>query len=808
MAVVAGIGLGSIAGLWLFYGRIGAWAVRTKAIPRVEAKLGHEVDVDSIDVDRDRVVLSGVAVLDPRPGHEPLVRVESVTVEYEMWPTVKGRPVFGAMSVEGVSVRLEREADGTSNADALLAALRGSSDDAGSEGDKAAARRGPRPTRIDVAGGSVLVVDRASGARLEAELDTAAVVPDEPLVAALRAVRVDSGFGPKAGAETLQLRAYRGRLRESLDARVGGGFVELWRGMSLTGIAGTVRPEGQPGRVIVDLAGGYGGVEGTLWTARGWVAPETTSGVIDLEAERFTFNRLRPILEGTPVQDFDETSVDVAMRLRLDRGNAQFDGTASLTGLTVFHPALSDEPVADLGFVSSVAGSFDRESRTLTVAEAKVKYRDVVAQIDAFLRLPGGVDPQTWERRTRPRVGFHLVVPPVTCQRALEAIPAPLAPKLQGFRLRGKFDADINVDVDWADLEATELGGRVGIHGCRVLDARDEVDAEKLLVEFDHRVLVGPDDYKRVKLGESNPDFVYLEDVSPHLINAHLTTEDSRFLHHKGFIGKEFRSALVRNLTEGYFKYGASSITMQTVKNIWLYRDKLLSRKLQELFLSWYIETQLEKERILEIYVNAIEYGPGIYGIGRAARYYFDKHPSEITPSEAVFFTSLLPSPRGRHEQYCKNELTKWTARKLDRVLDLMVERDRLTELERSLAGPEQVVFAHPPDFEPAECAEKVLPWEDARAAELAALAEAGDADAAAQLEAQRERQKKRGWWYRREGKRIVAEARAQAQVRRAQAAAAAAAAELDPGNDPEGRPSPVPPPPQPTSPTPTSLDL
>ena len=106
-----------------------------------------------------------------------------------------------------------------------------------------------------------------------------------------------------------------------------------------------------------------------------------------------------------------------------------------------------------------------------------------------------------------------------------------------------------------------------------------------------------------------------------------MTTEDNGFFKHRGWVSSEFKSALRKNLQRGGFRLGASSITMQMMKNVLLTREKTLSRKLQELFLVWYIEQNLPKERILELYFNAIEFGPRIYGIGAATRHYFGKQP-------------------------------------------------------------------------------------------------------------------------------------------------------------------------------------
>jgi membrane peptidoglycan carboxypeptidase len=173
-----------------------------------------------------------------------------------------------------------------------------------------------------------------------------------------------------------------------------------------------------------------------------------------------------------------------------------------------------------------------------------------------------------------------------------------------------------------------------------------------------------------------------------------MSTEDSAFYQHHGFITSEFRTALVNNLKAGKFVQGASSITMQMVKNVLLYREKTLARKLQELFLTWHVENTLTKDRILEIYLNVIEYGPGLYGIGPAAYHFFGKKPGDLSPVEAAFFSTILPAPKERYKQYCAGTLTKWTTGKIDRILQIMRTRDRLTQAEYDAAIDTPLLFS------------------------------------------------------------------------------------------------------------------
>ena len=205
-------------------------------------------------------------------------------------------------------------------------------------------------------------------------------------------------------------------------------------------------------------------------------------------------------------------------------------------------------------------------------------------------------------------------------------------------------------------------------------------------------------------VGPENPDFVPYAEVSHYLLDSLISTEDSGFRKHKGFITREFKSALIKNLKEGYFKYGASSITMQIAKNVFLYREKTLSRKLQELFLTWYLETVLPKERLLEIYVNVIEFGPGLYGIGPAAQHYFGKRARDLNPLEAAFFSSILPSPKKRYLQYCEGELNRWGDAKVARIIKLNHERGLISDEEYQAAIAQPLQFVRAETFSREEC--------------------------------------------------------------------------------------------------------
>ena len=129
-------------------------------------------------------------------------------------------------------------------------------------------------------------------------------------------------------------------------------------------------------------------------------------------------------------------------------------------------------------------------------------------------------------------------------------------------------------------------------------------------------------------------------------------TEDRAFQSHKGVRWDLIGKAIKLNLEQARFAYGGSTITQQLVKNLFLSREKTLSRKLEELIISWELERRYNKNEILELYVNVIEYGPDIYGVRKAAHYYFGKPPWHLSPAESAFIMGLKPYPRAGHRQW------------------------------------------------------------------------------------------------------------------------------------------------------------
>lgn len=163
-----------------------------------------------------------------------------------------------------------------------------------------------------------------------------------------------------------------------------------------------------------------------------------------------------------------------------------------------------------------------------------------------------------------------------------------------------------------------------------------------------------------------NQHWVSLLRISPWLQRAVINSEDARFYEHDGFDIKETEIAVASALENGELGRGASTITQQLAKNLWLGEQRSLARKLREYFLAQRLE-ELGKTRILELYLNVVEFGPGIYGADAAARIYFHKPASELQPEEAALMTALLPAPRRRNPYHPSDKLR----RRAFEILDL-----------------------------------------------------------------------------------------------------------------------------------------
>jgi len=174
------------------------------------------------------------------------------------------------------------------------------------------------------------------------------------------------------------------------------------------------------------------------------------------------------------------------------------------------------------------------------------------------------------------------------------------------------------------------------------------------------------------------------------MVQAVVAHEDGRFFNHRGFAETEIGAALARNLKAKAFKFVASTITQQLAKNLFFSTHKSLMRKARELVVAYWLERDLSKVRILELYLNVIEWGDGVYGCQAAALRYYGKPASALDASEAAGLAAMIPNPRRINPRVSATR----HARAQRRVLWLMAHAGYL-----STSG----LGAEPPPPEPVE---------------------------------------------------------------------------------------------------------
>ncbi|MDD2270850.1 MAG: transglycosylase domain-containing protein [Desulfuromonadaceae bacterium] len=196
-------------------------------------------------------------------------------------------------------------------------------------------------------------------------------------------------------------------------------------------------------------------------------------------------------------------------------------------------------------------------------------------------------------------------------------------------------------------------------------------------------------DYHPFVIGPKNRYWTPSGRIPAEMKWAVILAEDSNFYRHDGFDVKAIKNAIKYDLEKKSLKRGASTITQQAAKNLFLSREKTVTRKLKEIYLAYRMEQELTKGRIVELYLNVVELGPMVYGIGHGAQYYFGKPASSLTPRECAFLAAMLPGPRVAYNPY-KN-LSK-VLKRSNMILRLLRQKGVLD------AGEYQIALAESPN--------------------------------------------------------------------------------------------------------------
>lgn len=219
-----------------------------------------------------------------------------------------------------------------------------------------------------------------------------------------------------------------------------------------------------------------------------------------------------------------------------------------------------------------------------------------------------------------------------------------------------------------------------------------------------------------VELCPGSKNYVPLKHISRNVQHAVVTSEDGRFWSHEGFDWEEVQSSFEKNLEEGRYKRGGSTITQQLAKNMFLSAEKTVTRKLLEVLITVRIEQVLSKKEILERYLNVVQFGEGIYGIKAAAWHYFKKGPAQLGPAEAAFLAMLLPNPLKYSRSFRQKQLTTFARKRMTQILRQMHRAGRLSAgaYQEGLYELSFFFGSRPEKVDPAPAAEGIAPVDSA----------------------------------------------------------------------------------------------
>jgi hypothetical protein len=235
----------------------------------------------------------------------------------------------------------------------------------------------------------------------------------------------------------------------------------------------------------------------------------------------------------------------------------------------------------------------------------------------------------------------------LNAQDIFDSFPTGIFDALDGIQVAGKLNYSLNFNLDTSKPDDVVFDSRLDKNNFGIVKY-GKTDLTRLNSSFVYTPYEKGKPMPSRIIGSQNPDFTPLDQMSSFLRNAVMTAEDPTFFKNRGFVEESIRKSIATDFKEKKFKRGGSTISMQLVKNSFLSREKTLTRKIEEILIVWMIENNniMTKNRILEVYFNIIEWGPNVYGIGEAARYYFDKTPAELNLGESIYLASIVPKPK------------------------------------------------------------------------------------------------------------------------------------------------------------------
>lgn len=320
---------------------------------------------------------------------------------------------------------------------------------------------------------------------------------------------------------------------------------------------------------------------------------------------------------------------------KINDGKNIITGSSSIAGLTIYHPRISTTNVflnnASFNYQFNIGKDyFELDSNSVMV------FNKLTFNPYAYYR-PG----------PSRQVALKLHKPKFTAQDLFESLPKGLFFNLEGLKTSGELSYNFDFFVDIDNPDSIVFESDLKRFNFRI-EGYGNTDLRKMNSDFLYTAYEKGEAVKSFIVGPENPNFKRLDEISPFLKNTVLISEDCGFFWHRGFLPESFKESITKNIKTKRFARGGSTISMQLVKNVFLNRNKTIARKLEEVLIVWLIENNglTSKERMYEVYLNIIEWGPMVYGANEASRFYFNKDASKLTLAESLFLSSMIPHPK------------------------------------------------------------------------------------------------------------------------------------------------------------------
>lgn len=316
-------------------------------------------------------------------------------------------------------------------------------------------------------------------------------------------------------------------------------------------------------------------------------------------------------------------------------GELHIDGFASIANLMINHNKIASKDVviknAKLDFRFLLGSDFISIDSSSTVEFNKIIFHPYLA----------------YETEEDTIYKLKVAIPKMKAQDFIVSLPDGLFTHFQGMQAEGNFEYKLDFMFNKNKPNKLIFDSKLKKENLKITKY-GEANLNKLNREFVYNAIIQNVQQRSVLVGAENPNYTPLNQISPYLPKCVLTSEDPSFFSHRGFINEAFKQSILKNIRTKKFSRGASTISMQLVKNVFLTREKTVSRKLEEILLVYILENNriASKERMLEVYFNVIEWGPNVYGIGEATQFYFQKKPIDLTLKECLFLATIVPKPK------------------------------------------------------------------------------------------------------------------------------------------------------------------